>query len=384
MVPVVLSLAACASAPPRSESPGPLERCRASLADLRLAQLTREGEQRVRRGEAAMREGEPQPEAERALAPLLAELALQYGPVRSQSLACRTWMCKFVVTVVEQPPKESAAPPELRYRVGPSVMTDRHDIEPATGAKLDVITFYLALRHPAGERRTDEQLRDEALASVPATVDGCQARLAELRVADERGRADVAHHRPATAFASEKPSPALTADTARLILAAFDLPPQPAEQVVDCRQTICKVLLPVDRDRIHKLRTGALGPRYDWTAGPGARPDETVNYLWWDSPRSANSRQLVRDAARAADAAKSKCAGLSPGRGGLTVEIDLPASDGDGPAGNATITTEGSLAGTPMGRCLVGLVEEKLRASLIRGPFSARVYHYDYLFPGPR
>ena len=92
----------------------------------------------------------------------------------------------------------------------------------------------------------------------------------------------------------------------------------------------------------------------------------------------------MRDAARAADAAKSKCAGLAPGRGGLTVEIVLPASDGEGPAGKAAITTEGSLTGTPMGRCVVGLVEEKLRASSVRGPFSGRIYHYDYLFPGAR
>jgi hypothetical protein len=377
--------AACAStpAPPSAApAPDPLAQCRTAAVDLSLGLARRQGELRSYRQEQAFREGQPQPGAERALAPLLAELARLYGPVRSQTLECRTWMCKFTFTVVEQPHAEGVVSEELRYRVGGSVMTDRHDIDPSTGAKLVITTFYLSLRHPAGERRTDEQLREEALSSTPTTLDGCQARLAELRAADERSRAEEAPHKPAMAFASEKPSPALTADTARLLVEAFGLPPQPADKVVDCRQTICKLLVPVDQQRVRKLRAGALGPRYQWTAGPGATPDETVVYLWWESQRIANSLQLVREAFRAADAARSKCAGLAPGRGGLTVHVELPASDGAGTAPKATLTVEGSLSGTALGRCMVGLVDEKLRASSVRGPFSGSSRNYDYLFPG--
>src|SRR5690242_12985535 len=104
MVPLVLSLVGCASAPPRSESASPLEQCRTAFADLSLAHLTREADQRAIRGEAAMRAGEPQPGAERAVAPLLAGYCQPYGPARSEKLECRTGVCKLTTVAVKGPP----------------------------------------------------------------------------------------------------------------------------------------------------------------------------------------------------------------------------------------------------------------------------------------
>jgi hypothetical protein len=374
------ALTACASTPaPPTGASGPLEQCRSAVADLRALKVANDIQRRARRGEAAFREGKPQPDTERALAPLVtAELVRKFGKVWNQRLECRTWMCKLTFTA-EQPKSHIwENPGELGGRIGAIYDPWRFDIDPATGAKLAVPTMYLALRHPTGEPRTDEQLRAEAARDAPATLDQCQAQQAALRADDEEARADRTEY---AAFAREKPSPALTADTARLAIAAFGLPPQPADQVVDCRQSVCKLLIPVTADLIRKLRAFALGFRYDWTVGPGKGPGHEDIYLLWRTQGYGNARQHVREAARAADAARAKCGGLAPGRGGLTVRIDLPASDSDGPPPKATLTAEGTLNGTPMGGCVMRLVEEKLRASPVKGPFSRWSYGYDYLFP---
>jgi hypothetical protein len=286
-------------------------------------------------------------------------------------------MCKLTFTAEAPKSHVWENPGDLGGRIGNINDVWRFDIDPATGTKLVTPTMYLALLHPTGEPRTVEQLRAEAAASAPATLDQCQAREAALRAYDEEARAD---RRPEQAFAREKSSPALTADTARLVIAAFGLPPQPAGQVVDCRQTVCRLLLPDTADVIRKLRSGVLGPRYDWTNAPGKSPDHHDLYLLWRTQGYGNSRQHLREAARAADAARSKCAGLTPGRGGLSVHLEIAASEGDSPP-EVTVTATGSLSRTPMGRCVVSLVEEKLQASTVKGPFAHWWYDHDYLFP---
>jgi hypothetical protein len=322
------------------------------------------------------------------LAPLAsAELARQYRRVLSETLVCHPWICQLTFTAEETGPMVLQFPTTLGDRLhGFSLGPTRNDVDATSGAKLRIVTFFLLLRHPAGEPRTDEQLRGEIVASLPGTDAQCQPQLRDLRDREERAEAQERERKARSyapaAFAAEKPNAALTAETARLLGEAFGLPHQPADQVVDCRQSVCKLLIPVDGERIRKLRTGTLGPRYEWTATSGTRPDETDIFLWWNSPARANSRQLLRDAARAADASRGQCARLPPARGGLTVHLELAASEESGPPPRPTITVEGSLAGTPLGRCLAALVEAKVRASSTLGPFARSSYAYDFLFTG--
>jgi hypothetical protein len=382
----VLALGCASAAAPSSSPPADeLSQCRAALGDLRLRLADHELMQVARRREGAFLARAPEPALEPLIArAVAAELARSNVKVVSQALACRTRVCKLTISADQRHPVPDDFPRTLGDRIRFADRYSDYDVDPATGVRLLRSLFYLWLADPSGEPRTVDQLRAQAASPAPVTSAECQAQLAEARTVVERLRAEQDRLRPARSFASEKPSPALTDATAKLLVGAFGLPPQPAGQVVDCRQTICKLLVPVDQDRVRKLRAGVLGPRYDWTVGPGSAPDTDAVYLLWRTEGYGRARQLVEEASRSADAARAKCERLPPGRGGLTVHIELPASDSQGPAPKALISVDGSLAGTPMGRCMVGLLEEKLRASTITGPFARATHPHTFLFPGGR
>lgn len=389
-----LVLAGCAStrsAAPDTPSDLDMDSCRRDVANLRGHQADHALAARWNRVEALFAEGQRQPEAERALAPLIAaHLARVYPRVFEQSIECRTWVCRVTYRAAEP---ASGHPVGLSNEtfgervVGNDELRSRRDLDEATGLPVRIVTDLLLLRHPAGEPRTNDQLQAEAAAALPSDEAACRSELARLRLDDQRARADrrrlLESRQPELAYEVGAPNPRLAAATAPRVLAAFGLPAQPAETVVDCRGQVCKLLLPIDDGR-RRILWGkrAMGDGYR-VYEPSVNGQATTLF-WALTPAYSNTRRLFREVIRDVEAARPRCEKLAPGRGGLTASIRVPATTAEKPPAEVALTFEGSLSGTPLGRCVAGRLQTAVRAAAQKGPFERSSLSYDFLFPRRR
>jgi hypothetical protein len=360
--------------------------CRREVGELRGRQADRAMGKRFERSEALFAEGQPLPALEPVLSPLVAaHLALTYPRVLRQTLECRTWVCKLTFTGHEPGHMNLGFTDFLGERIhGAEVVTYRKDIDAGTGLPVRIATMMLMLRHPNGEPRTREQLLAEAAAPFPTDAAVCQSELARLRAVDEQARAGERRREeaqePQVAYEVGTPNPKLAAETAPRLLAVFGLPPQPTDQVVTCRGQLCKVLLPVTNDR----RALLFGRR---AMGDGYRAYEPmvnhqpVLFLWAMDPAYTNTRRLFREVIRDVEAARPRCQQLAPTRGGLTATMKVPTTTAVNPPAQVAVTFDGTLAGTPLGRCVADQILAAVKSASRNGPFARSELSYDFLFP---
>jgi hypothetical protein len=356
--------------------------CRRAVATARAERVDHELAVRSLRADELFSQGQRQPAAENALRPVLASLlALERGPAASE-ITCRGGVCKATFTVGAHAPPTSVFRPSWGERVEVAHYRARMDVDRG-GTIVRIYTGTLILRHPSGEPRTRQQLRDEAAERLPVDENACRQDLASLRREDERLRAELRRFaRPESEtvrFERAPPNPVLVAEMGAFVLSTLGLTSQPADQVVECRGSICKLL--IRTDQVQKLidrDPDRISVGVVVFAGK-----ETSVVLERLVPQAERSRRLVRAVREAIESGRSRCEGRSPGRGGLSVTVDIPATDPAHAAPRIAVSYEGSLVGTPLGQCVGDLVSERLRSPL-DGAFAPYVATHDFLFASGR
>lgn len=405
------ALAGIGCAPlPRTGTPPPapdLEACRREVAGLRQKVDSHERSLRTQRAVELFAEGQPQPAAARAVEPLvLAELARRHEIAPALALECRTWVCLGRVRATGKRPNPLGFSVE---KVGARVQWARiggvrRDLDPATGQSMTAYQLWLVLHHPAGDERTQDQLRREAVTAKPMPADdaSCRAELAELRPAEGALVAELEaralKERPELAFNKGAPNLALEERMAAELLRVLGEPRRPAPEVFTCRGQVCRLERPVSEDSMKALRNddrfwgqvdraetivggvvgGVVGGAPTMPTGPPSGGMMRI-FAFFPEPR-ANGRRLVLELFQQVESSLARCKTQAPRRGGLTVRLELPATAMGGPRPKMSASYEGSLEGTRLGACVQRIVEEKTKATPLPQPVSGYSLAKDFLF----
>jgi hypothetical protein len=108
---------------------------------------------------------------------------------------------------------------------------------------------------------------------------------------------------------------------------------------------------------------------------------QPVLFLWAMNPAYTNTRRLFREVIRDVEAARPRCQQLAPTKGGLTATMKVPTTTAVNPPAQVAVTFDGTLAGTPLGRCVADQILAAVKSASRNGPFARSELSYDFLFP---
>jgi hypothetical protein len=317
--------------------------------------------------------------AERVLRPLL-ERAMQLASADPPSLAleCRTWACR--IRVLHGARLDAAA--WERALAGASLAGRIHSIavvgrRPTTdaldGEDLVEATVYFKLTDPSGEQLAASST-DMAFVRGPdcaTQLAGLEKRLAAMKRIIERDAS------PAERFARERPDPQATRDLeARLRRATAELPAPFAGLAVACRGVICQVQ-PRAGVRLGRPEWQKLERHPELAAVVVGRAYQGAAYWLVRPSRTADGRVVLDQLVAELEAGPllTSCRKRHPAAGHLLVSYVLAGRDPLGrPAAKGGLTTicTGSLAETPLGRC----VADEIARALATAALPADVLNY--------
>jgi hypothetical protein len=385
--PLVLgvALAACASTSTVTSPSPELEGCSRRVSDLRAQGADDEEELRYLHARELWEKGQPQPATEAALAQDLNRyLADSRAAGRPHKLECRTWVCQLDYTAVFPPGQGvmGTINQSLGQRVEdmPGGVTAQQ--KAPDGTATTSWRVWLVLRHPMGEPRTREQLEQEARGTPPADLAACRAEESRLTGEADRRRGELVKLRRPTEedeFRTLPPNPALTDEVGKLIVEGLRLPPRPPAEVVSCRGRLCKVLVPMTDERIPMLR-GRVFDGFHPTWVQARHKATPTAFLYALDPRRRNTRHFVNTWMGRVRGELRRCDGKAPGKGLLTLQFDLPATEGPPAPPKVNLRYTGNLVGTPLGRCVTDVIAEQL-GKAEPGQFAALSNPVDFLFP---
>ena len=380
-------VAGCATAP----APAPPSDCARALADLRVRHDRLERDSRRARAnddadEHVFPDGPRLPEPERAItAGLTARLPAAYRLEGPDPVLCRAWFCQVSISWLNDRHTRLPEPPRPETLLEDSELVDetpswtwRDEVDP-DGRIRQINTYVVQLRAADGSPRTRQQLRQQAIGAPPATEGECQAERTRLQQ-------DLARRQPALdrrwagtrgSFEREEPNPALTAEIAAMVRTSANLSPRPDDQIVECRGSSCKVLLSDDDQK--KMRKVVDQNRDRLQLGVVVRGGHQTRYLTVFPPAQVHSRALFRAVETNVETSRQRCEKEAPGRGGLRLVLRIPEADRL-TGKDLRVSYEGSLAGTPLGRCISQLVDRQLGALTAEGPFAHATFRRDFLF----
>jgi hypothetical protein len=336
---------------------------RVEAATLAMARIEADFVQRAY-ARTVFRSGAPNAEAEKVLRPIIEMMMESTARDRPAfALECRTWACR--IRVLHAAWANAARwegvlrSRELAGRLHAVTVVGRRPTSDAIdGEDLVEATVYFKLIDPSGASLAALSRRR----GVPG--DDCPTELAKIekRTAAMQ-RAMARDLSPAERFAAEPLDTALTADVqARLAQASTGLPASFAGLAATCHGVICQVqpraaLAPADWQRLEarpQLKQVIVGRAYQGAA-----------YWLVRRPGTADGKVIVDGLVAALEAgpAFATCHHQHPKAGHLLVSYVLAGKDPLGrPArkpGLSTVIT-GSLADTPLGRCLAAELEGAL------------------------
>jgi hypothetical protein len=351
---------------------------RFAKASAALAQVERDYVTRVY-ARTLFASGTANPAAERALGPLL-ERAMQVARPDPPSLAleCRTWACRIRVLhaarLTAAAWEQALASPPLAGRLHSIAVVGRRPTTDALdGEDLVEATVYFKLTDPSGEQVA-------ASSMAMATVKGpeCATRLADLEKRQAAMKRIIERDAsPAERFAREPPDAPLTRDLeTRLRRATAGLPATFSGLALACRGVICQVRPRADAtlgpsewqelERHPQLAAVIVGRAYQGAAYWLVRPS-----------RTADGRMILDRLVGKIETGPllTGCQERHPAAGHLLVSYVLAGRDPLGrPAAKSGLTTiyTGSLAETPLGRC----VADEVARALATAALPAEVLNY--------
>jgi len=314
----------------------------------------------------------PNPTAERALGPLVERAMEKLSPEPpAVALECHTWACRIRVlhgTRIDPARWERAlASGDLQGRLhSVAVVGRRPTTDALDGEDLVEATVYFKLVDPSGEPVAS---RPRRLVAVPPK---CAAALAEVEKRIESMKLSIDRDvSPAERFAREPDNPPLTAHVeSRLRQATTGLMGTVARLSVSCHGVICQVQPPVGAaltgDQWRQLESRPplseliVGRAYHLTAAYWAvRPRETA-----DGKTIVD--RLIADIETGP--LLETCHKQQPSSGHLLVTYVLAGRDPLGRAakkGGLSVVCTGSLAETPLGRCVCEGVERAMAVTTL-------------------
>jgi hypothetical protein len=331
--------------------------------------------------------GTPNAAAERVLQPLL-ERAMQLASPTAPALAleCRTWACR--IRVLQGAGLQAAS--WEKALAGPSLVGRIHSIavvgrRPTTdalhGEDLVEATVYFKLTDPSGEPRMTFSL---SAPSVPTSE--CAARLAAVEKRQAAMKRIIERDAsPAERFAREPASPALTRELeGRLRRATAGLPAAFTGLTAACHGVICQV----------QPRAGVKLGRSEWQQLEG-RPEVAsviVGRAYGDGaywlvrpPLTADGREILDRLVAEIEAGPmlATCRKRHPATGHLLVNYVLAGRDPLGrPAARIGLSAvcTGSLAESPLGRCIADELERALASATLPAEFLnwTKIRRYDF------
>jgi hypothetical protein len=308
--------------------------------------------------------GKANPEAQAALLPVL-EPALKKAagvPDLSLTLECRTWACRLLVL---QPfdsstagwEKALASAPELAERLrGSGVAARRRTAETFGGQDLAEATVYFKLADRSGQPRPPGArflARDRTTDPIPAP-DLCPAKLEKTERALAAMQGMMARTlTPPERFQKEPANDELTRDmAARLRQASASLGLHGL--AVQCRGVVCQVRTSVPLDAPSWQR---LEARPELSLRIVGKAHQAESYWLIRPEKSADGKKVLDQVISEVEAEPffDDCHARHPARGHLIVRYYLPGDSvfgKPGPRGEIRLEVTGSLADTPLARCL--------------------------------
>jgi hypothetical protein len=306
--------------------------------------------------------GEVNPAARRVLLPFLESTIERAAgvPDLSVSLDCRTWACRLLVlqprrsdTSGWQKALDGAA---VRERIRTfSISARNRTADTLSGQDLVEATVFLKLADPSGEPRPPGT-RPAARPLAPIAPDLCPAEAAAAEKTIAAMRAAMAKAlTPAQRFAAEPANEALTREVGALVKrAAASGAPELRSVSLECHGVLCRAhaAAPLPRpawarlDGRPELDARIVARAYDGDAIWSIRPAST-----------ADGREVLARVVRELETRPffDSCYAQHPARGHLLVSYDLPGDTAlgePGPRGGIEAHYTGSLADSPLGRCL--------------------------------
>jgi hypothetical protein len=395
---IALTASACASTAGGALAGDPvdsqdLNTCRETVSELRVQVDQQQRKLRGLHPEVPFATGQPLPALAEVLRQAAAE-ALSDMPraaPASYGLSCRTWICCLEVHASDEHFALAWAPFGDRLQ-RTTFDRRRKDVDPTSGATVFINSTWLVLRHPTGEPRTSDQIRDEARAAQPppADVDTCRASAKRLGAQRRHLAAQLAmspeYDEVESRFEAGTPDAGLTAMVSADLARLLALPPAKAQELTSCRASICLVDMAVVREQLDTLldderfgsRVEVTIHRVDGTRAP--RPPRSSTFFVLSPTPRASGRKLLVGLLNEAEREASKCDGLAPKRGALTVRVELRAAGEGDPQRGIQLELEGSLRNTPRGRCIAEIVEAKLNAATIPRAVSGHKTSRDFLY----
>jgi hypothetical protein len=313
---------------------------------------------------------QPNPTAERTLEPLL-DAAMQRVAREPPAVAleCRTWACRIrLLHGARLDPagwEKALGGPGLRGRLHSiAVVGRRPTIDALDGEDLVEATVYFKLTDPSGQAVATRAARagDSALGDCAASLADVEKRIDSMRSIITRDAS------PAERFAREPDNAPLTSELeARLRQSTVGMPALFAALAVACHGVICQVQPPPggklgaeqwrQLERQRPLAELIVGRAYEGAAYWLVRPRET-----------GNGKVIVERLVAEVEAGPllSGCHKQHPAAGHLLVSYALAGRDPLGRAarkGGLSAICTGSLAETPLGRCVADELGRVLAAA---------------------
>jgi RNA polymerase sigma factor (sigma-70 family) len=388
--------------PAVAAAPTTMVECRTRLAKLRQELVV--GEAAYRRSApppVLFDEGEPNAQAREVLLPLLTQVMGGDGGVPPDfSLECRTWVCKMLVTEPTDAPRGSSnrwmqplqADQGLRLRIpGKSFQGGMPTKDPLSGVALYQRPVFLVLADPSAEPapvtigkpptpKPDTRPLPDQLAPCQRELAAGEARLLKVRAAAETNMP------PFDRFDRSPANPALTREIKAIIDQALRAGSGPALTAeVECHARICVVNVPgapdnnVWRRQLHQAPEFA---RYNERSGIG--PKGTFYTI--GDPTRPQGEDLMKKLLANFDASPAlpDCEKRFPAQGRAELRFNLPGEgelNDDGQPGKISARMGGTVAGTPLGKCLQEEIERRILSAELPAGVKGVAQFKKYDFP---
>ncbi len=336
-------------------------------------------------------EGAPNPTAREALLPEIERLARgDAGPNISFAVECRTWACR--VTVLQPGAYSGRAArtwlasipndPDVRARLRSWAGGRNSPVEdPVSRAPYNEGAVFLGLKAPSGARiaGTPPPVDPAGEPPPPITLAACRNALAAAdRRLSDLGESEERELTPAQRFAESPPNPTLTVRFSGLVNASLRRAGAGVIPEVQCRGPVCRVSLPgqaaetwrnpVERD-----------PEVTRLVIRRSSDDQQVFYQVAADQRAPGwprmtEPMLAQSVFRAANMAA--CSARFPVTGDLEITLLFPGSAHPDPSvrpGRINTRYAGSLAGSPLGRCVEEQIDRELQHTPLPGAFRGLV-----------
>jgi RNA polymerase sigma-70 factor (ECF subfamily) len=354
-----------------------LAACQKGIQGLRNEVIAAETEaMKTMHGKTLFDRGEPNPAAERELAPVIARImktGQQSAP--SYALECRTWACKIAVatTPEESSPERRNAwmrllqqdPDMMARKTRAGFMGARAVKDPVSGARFEREDVYVTLNDPAGRPAapTMGPRPNTSFGPIPSTADLCDREAISLRSRLELARGDLEREMyPDRRFQRSPVNPALTAEINAEIRRIFSS--EPTAPVAECRGITCKLggtdpsgaRTRLEADREFRLRL---------EASQCCRPVIFVMKTPVQLAAVQWLSKLLDDFA--AGAAVAGCEKRHRGDGVLTVILRLK-DPSEATVDPVSVEMSGALSEGPFGSCIAEEVARALRNAVPPAP----------------